>query len=391
MGLFEKIFGERPQDKVINNAEYKLLTAYQPKFRTWAGSIYENELIRSAIDARARHISKLKVEIHGSAKPSLKNKLMKAPNEWQTWSQFFYRASTILDMLNNCFIVPILDRYGETTGYFTVVPSECDIVEYPKESGRLWLRYKFSNGKIGAVEFDRCAVLTKFQYRHDIFGETNRALDKTMDLITVQNQGIEEAVKNSASYRFMARLNNFTKISDLKKEKEEFNANNFADEGGGLLLFPNTYSDIKQIETNPYVVDSDQMNAIKSNVYNYFGVNEKILQGSAVGDDLDAFFNSAVEPFAIQFSEAMTKAMYTLAERSYGNELYASANRLQYMTTTAKIQMAQQLGDRGIMTINEIRELFNYPPVENGDIATIRGEYKPVDGLVEESDENGEL
>lgn len=390
MGLFEKIFGNRPKEKILNEQQFKMLTTYQPKFYNWTGSIYENELIRSAIDARARHISKLKIEIHGSAKPSLKAKLLKAPNEWQTWSQFFYRASTILDMHNNCFIVPVVDNYGETTGYFTVLPTSCDIVEWPKESGKLWLRYRFHDGKVGAVEFDRCAILTKYQYKNDIFGESNRALDKTMDLINIQNQGIEEAVKNSATYRFMARLNNFTKAEDLAKERKEFNENNFADEGGGLLLFPNTYADIKQIQTTPYVVDDAQMQAIKTNVYNYFSVNDKVMQGSAVGDDLDAFFNSVVEPFAIQFSEAMTKAMYTLTERGHGNELWASANRLQYMTTTAKIQMAQQLGDRGVMTINEIRELFNYPPIENGDVATIRGEYKPVTELVEGGNTDGQ-
>jgi hypothetical protein len=43
--------------------------------------------------------------------------------------------------------------------------------------------------------------------------------------------------------------------------------------------------------------------------------------------------------------------------------------------------MARDLGDRGILTINEIRELFNYGPIEGGDVAYIRGEYKPVETL----------
>lgn len=383
MGLFDKLF--RPQKEVTYKAdEFKMLTPYKPVFTNYRGSIYENDLVRSAIDARARHISKLKVEIHGSAKPDLKAKLMKAPNEWQTWSQFFYRCSTILDMHNNCFIIPTVDKLGTTTGYFTALPERCSVVEYPKDSGKLWLRFKFGDGNMGAVEFDRCAIMTKFQYKNDLFGESNFALNKTMDLIALRDQGITEATKNSATYRFMAQVSNFTKPEDLAKERERFNSETFENEGGGVLLFPNTYTNIKQITANPYVIDEAQTNAIKNSVYSYFGVNEKIMQGAAVGDDLDAFFNSSVEPFAIQFSEVMTKAMFTQNERSYGNEIYASANRLQYMTTTAKINMAQQLGDRGIMTINEIRELFNYPPVEGGDVATIRGEYKLTTDLEDE-------
>ena len=50
------------------------------------------------------------------------------------------------------------------------------------------------------------------------------------------------------------------------------------------------------------------------------------------------------------------------------------------MSQTAKVQVARDLGDRGILTINEIRELFNYSPLPNGDVAYIRGEYKLTEG-----------
>ena len=77
-------------------------------------------------------------------------------------------------------------------------------------------------------------------------------------------------------------------------------------EGGGLLLFPSTYKDIKQIDVKPWVIDADQMKAIKDNVYEYFGVNEDILTNKAVGDAWSAFYEGAIEPFAIQFSEVVT-------------------------------------------------------------------------------------
>ena len=105
------------------------------------------------------------------------------------------------------------------------------------------------------------------------------------------------------------------------------------------------------------------------------------MQGSANSDELDAFFNSAVEPFAIALSEALSRAIYTDRERSFGNHVYVNSNRLQYMTQTAKVSLARELGDRGILTINEIRELFNYEPIAGGDMAYIRGEYKPVETI----------
>ena len=392
MGLLDSIFRpdkNRAEQEALKNARatFKTLTAYRPAFTTWRGAIYESDLVRAAIDARARHISKLKVEIHGAAKPGLQAKLRQGPNQWQTWSQFLYRVSTILDASerSTCIIVPVLDEYLVTTGYFPVLPNKCEVVDF---KGEPWLRYNFTHGQTAATPMKDCAVLTKYQYKNDFFGDGNGALDETMKLVHIQNEGIEEAVKNSATYRFMAQVNNFTMADDLAKERKRFTQENLvADaEAGGLLLFPNTYQNIQQIKNTPYTVDAAQMELIKTNVSNYFGVNERVMQNLAAGDELDAFFNGAIEPFAIQFSEAMTKAIFTERERAQGSYLIANANRLQYMSTAAKVQMAKELLDRGVMTINEARELFNYADMEGGDVAPIRGEYKATDDLTEEEE-----
>lgn len=377
MGLFDWLFPKEEPKKLANAELFKLLTAYEPVFRNFNGSVYESALVRSAIEAKARHISKLKVELQGEAQPFLKSKMKHAPNEWQTYPQFLARCSTILDCTNNLFIVPVQDQYLQTIGFFPVLPDRVKLIE--DRNGKLWLRYTFRNNLNGIVEFDRCAYLNKHQFKSDFFGDSNHALDPTMDLIAINEQGIKEAVKNSASYRFMARVSNFTSPEDLAEERARFSRENLSGENGGLLLFPNTYTDIKQVTSSPYTVDDKQMELIKNNVFDYFGVNENVVQGKAESDQLDAFFNSAIEPFAIALSEALSRAIYTDRERSFGNHVYVNANRLQYMSQTAKVTVARDLGDRGILTINEIRELFNYAPLPNGDVAYIRGEYKPIE------------
>lgn len=388
MGLFDWLFPKDEPVKYEKTEQFKLLTAYEPVFHNHIGCIYESELVRSAIEAKARHISKLKVEMQGDAQPALKAKLRHTPNEWMTWPQFLARCSTILDCTNNLFIVPVQNKYLETIGFFPVLPERVKLIE--DKNGKMWLQYTFRNNKNGIVEFDRCAYLNKHQYRSDFFGENNNALDNTMDLIAIQDQGIKEAVKNSSSYRFMARVSNFTSPDDLAEERQRFSRENLSGENGGLLLFPNTYTDIKQIEGSAYKADTEQLKLIQTNVYDYFGVNEEIIQGKANSDMLDAFFNSAIEPFAIALSEAMSRAIYTERERSFGNHVYVNANRLQYMSQTAKVTVAKELGDRGILTINEIRELFNYAPLPDGDVAFIRGEYKPVEEKVNDGESTEE-
>ena len=372
MGLFDKIF-KKPAANQPPEGFFKTLTAYTPVFTTWGGELYESELVRSAIHARATHISKLSVSVQGSAQPKLQTKLKAGPNEWQTWGQFLYRLSTILDMHNTAFIVPVMDDYGGITGLYPVLTTRCEIVQI---QGGPWLRYQFNSGQFASVELGACGIMTKFQYKDDFFGENNRALTPTMDLIDIQNQGIAEGVRSAATFRFMAKLNYFTKPEDLAKERKRFTRENLQGDGG-VLLFPNTYSDIQQIKSSPFVADAGQMELVRKNVFDYFGVNEDILQNKAYGDAWSAFYEGAIEPFAIQFSDVVTKMLFTERERASGSFLMATANRLQYMSNAEKLNVSAQMADRGIMNRDEIREIWNLPPLPNGQgqAYTIRGEY----------------
>ena len=382
MNLFDKLFGNRPKERGRYNGQFKMLTPYSPTFRKWGGQIYESDLVRAAINVRATHISKLKIDVLGSAKPSLKRKLEKGPNQFQTWSQYLYRLSTILDIHNTAFVVPVWDEYGEISGIYAPLPNDVEIVLYGNTP---YLRYTFAWGERASVELEYCGILTKFQYRSDFFGEYNTALESTMQLLDTQKQGIEEGIKSTATYRFMAKVNNFSKAEDLKRERSRFSEENFGKdaEARGLLLFPNTYTDIKQIETKPYVADAETIKVIKANVFNYFNVNEDVLEAKAYGDSWSAFYEGVVEAFAIQFSEVMTRMLYTFREQSEGNKVMATSNRLQYMSNNDKLNVSSQMLDRGIFSINDVREIWNLPHVEGGDRRIIRGEYYDADAKME--------
>lgn len=386
MGLFDKLFGNRPKPRGDYQGEFRLLNGYKPHFTSFGGSVYESELVRSAIDKRATHMSKLQVDVQGAAKPALRAKLKHGPNAYQTWGQFLYRLSTVLDVHNTAFITPVWDEYGEISGLYAPLPTRCELIQY---GGVPYIRYEFAWGERAAVELEYCGIMTRFQYKDDLFGESNRALLPTMDLIHIQNQGIEEGVKSAATYRFMAQLSNFAKAEDLKKERQRFTEENFSRDadGGGLLLFPNTYSNIRQVDVKPWVVDADQMKAIRDSVYSYFGVNDDILTNKAYGDAWAAFYEGAIEPFAIQLSDVLTKMLFTFREQSQGNRVMATTNRIQYMTNADKLNVSAQMADRGLMTRNEIREIWNLPPLPEpiGSQLPVRGEYYNVG---DKSDEN---
>ena len=372
MGLIDAIFGRKKAEPA--GSTFQTLTAYQPVFRSWGGQIYESELVRAAIDAKARHAAKLQYSMTGTARQKLYTATKYAPNPWMTWAQYMERCSNIYEVQNNLFIVPLLDAYGEVAGFCPVMPSGCEVVDV---GGEPYLKFEFRMGQTKTVKLSRVGLVVKHQLKNDFFGEKNTPLTGTMELVNIVNQGIQEGVKNSATFRFMAQIVGKTHDEDIRKERDRFNKTNMQSGDGGLLLYGGQFDKMQQIKQEGYKVDAEQSKLIKENVMDYFGVSEAVMQNRATGDEMDSFFNGKTEIFSIKMAEAHTGMTFTQREINGGNAIKFTANRLQYMSVGSKISMAQQLGDRGILTIDEIRELFNYEPLEDGTgkHVPIRGEY----------------
>lgn len=390
MGVFEKLF-PRPKVKKQVNGYFSLLDGYTPIFTNWDGGVYEMEMTRSCIHTFANHCSKLMPTVTGADIRGVKAMLNSRPNPFMTGAQFVYKVATIYDAQNTCFIVPILDEFDRLTGYYPVNPMQTEVIDV---GGEPWLRYKFANGKSAAIELARCGVVSKYLYKNDIKGESNSALMPTLQLLNVQNQGIAEGIKNSASFRFMATVNNFTKGRDLANERKNWVDENLGSDSGGLALFPNTYTNVQQIQSSAKIVDADQMKIIQTRVLNYFGCNEDVLQNKTVGDAWSAYYEGKIEPFALQLSQAMTVMTYTNNEQKRGNAIVWSSNRLQYMTNADKLQVSSQMFDRGILSTNDVMEIWNLPHVPDGDKRYIRKEYIEVSKLdqpIENFEENEEV
>lgn len=381
MGAFDKLF-RRPKVRKEVNGYFKMLDGYTPIFTTYDGGVYEMELTRACIHTFATHCSKLLPEVTGPDTRGVKAMLDGKPNIFMTSAQFLYKVATIYEAQNTCFIVPVLDKLDKLIGFYPVNSMQTEIVDV---GGEPWLRYKFKTGEYAAMELARCGITSKYLYNSDIKGESNEALRPTMQLISMQNQGITEGIKNNASFRFMATANNFSKGDDLAKARKKWVDENLGADSGGLALFPNTYTNVQQIKSAAQTVDPEQMKIIDTRVLNYFGCNEDVLQNKTVGDGWSAYYEGKIEPFAIQLSQAMTCMVYSSLERSRKNAIIWSANRLQYMSNSDKLQLVQ-LFDRGIFSTNQMMDVWNLPHVPDGDKRYIRKEYTEISQLDQVAD-----
>ena len=365
--------------QIVVDNYFKMLNGYSPVFTTYCGGLYEMDLTRAAVHRFATMCSKLKPEISGAAKPYLEKTLQFKPNFFMDTTKFLYRLATIYEVDNTAFIVPVEDATGRLIGYYPILPQRCEIVE---AGGIVYLRYQFANGEYAAIEFEKVGVMAQYLYNDDLFGEDNRPLNPTMQLLHTQNEGIINAVKNSANIRFLAKIANMLKPEDIKKERERFTADNLSEDNkSGMIIYDGKFSELKQVDSKPYTVNALQMQQINENVFMHFGTNMDILTNKYDENTWNAYYEGKIEPFAIQLSIVMSNMTFTPTEITRGNMITWTANRLQYASNATKLQVSTQLFDRALLNRNGVMDIWNMAHVEDGDKYYIRKEYTEVSQL----------
>jgi hypothetical protein len=379
MGFLNKWFGEKgDKTESLIRDYFKMINGYTPSFSSFEGSVYEMDLTRSAIHTIATHTSKLNMEVKGSANTNLGRRLQTKANEIQDTSKYLYRLATILQVTNNALIIP---TYNEITqninGFYPLLADDGKVVEYKNE---LYLVYTFL-GKRHAKPISEIGIMNQFQFKDELFGGSNHSMKPTLNLLHYQNQGMIEAIKSGASIRFMAQLMNIINDDDMEAERNKFAKQNLANNPTGVMLFDSKYKEVKQVTSNPVMIDDKQMQQIKENVYAHFGVNDKILQNSFNSEEWAAFYEGKIEPFAIQASLVHSNLAFTERELANDNFIMLTANRLQYLSPAEKLSTVTQLFDRGFITHNQGREIYNMSPIDGGDKYYIRKEYSETTKL----------
>ncbi|MBQ9317424.1 MAG: phage portal protein [Atopobiaceae bacterium] len=369
--LFDSVF-HRPVSKAVDGY-FGTFTAYAPVFTSWQGGIYEAELTRAVIESGADHASKLKPEISGTAKPKATRTLRMQPNPWETTPQFIRRCWTILQVCETCLIVRVSDRSGAHIGYFPAMPGQCAAYDV---GGELWLKLTFPDGREQYIPWNEVGVLTRHQYRSDLFGDGTDALQPTLELLHSQMEGEQNAIKQNAAIRFLGKYSQNLDPEDMRKKQQEFNKQNLGTENtGGIAVYDRGFENVIQVKPTTYTVDTAQMERIEKSVYRYFGNNEDVVLNRANEEVFNSFYEGRIEPFAVQLGTVLTCMTFTPYEISCGNEITFSANRLEFASNKTKLSVATALFDRGIWCGNDVADVFQTAHYDGGDKHVIRGEY----------------
>ena len=346
---------------------------YNSRFTTFGTDVYKSDVVRSCVRPIAEHTSKANARCSNK---ELEYLLNMSPNMYMTGKDFLAKVRTRLEIQNTCFIMIARDERLKVVGLYPIPYTSFDALEC---SGGLYIQFHLRNHDDMTFPWEDLIVLRKDYNNSDIAGDDNTAILGMLDLIDTTNQGIANAVKATANLRGIlkstkAMLSN----DDIKKQKEAFVKDylNLENEGGIASL--DATQDFMPITMNPTITNYAQMKEFRENVERYFGVNNSIITSDYTESQMEAFYESRIEPFLVALSTEMTRKIFTKRELGFNNYIIYESNRMQYASTNTKLQMVQ-LVDRGALTPNEWRMMFNLAPVEGGDVPIRRLDTAVVD------------
>ncbi|NHM77914.1 phage portal protein [Staphylococcus sp. 11511212] len=349
--------------------QFEMLTGGFKSLSQFSGDAYSNDVYRSAVDTIARHIAKLSGKHVNNTKDfnnyKINRILQNRPNPYMSGYDFLYKVATQYYLFNNAFILVQKDDKGNLKNLYPLTPSS---VEYVVDgAGEMYLKFLFNDGEIVHFHISEIAVLRRHFNSNELLGDNNDAIMNTLQLAYTQNEGMTEAIKNSAQIRGILKYNQALSPSKLKQAKEEFTSNYLSMANNGGVVPLDTSMDYQQLNISDVQIDTSQIKVIKQKIYEYLGVNEAIVTGNYDENTFQAFFESVIEPFAIQLSSELTEKIFTEREQSFSNRIIYESSKLQYASTQSKSTIIRELLPLGLLTINEARDLMNLPHVEDGD------------------------
>ena len=372
--MFSRIFGNKKEPQ-RNLTQLRMLNGYSNEYTPFNGAAYDDATVRSCVDTIARHASKLNprhvVKKDGRTLKVLDDRLnyllSVRPNPLMTSAEFIEKIVIQYFTTNNLFVYVQRDMTADIVALWPLDFSQVSLYEDTRNV--IYAKFTFGIGYQATVPYDEIVHVRRHFNRDEMFGDPEaKILLEDLTLLKAVKTAIVNVVKNYGRLRGIVKFLQTLRPEDMKRNFETF-IQNFVDpvkNGSGIAPMDNT-SDYKELHVENTTFDAAQMTYARDNIYKYFGVSEKLINGTYDESEFIAFYESVIEPLAVKLSQAFTVALFTKREQGFGNEVMFETNRLNYISVASKINIAKQLLPAGILTINDARELFGYAPVPDGD------------------------
>lgn len=397
--LFGMIFGNK-QTKV-SETQLQMLNSYNAVFTTLNGNTYDSKVARQCIDRIATHCAKLipkhiKENISNPIMGDINFLLQNEPNPIMSKFDFIYKTISMLYTDANAFVYIAKDSKGMIKGFYPVLALNYELLQ--DMGNNIYLQFQFINGKTYTLPYLDLIHLRLFYNKHDIFGTSNKVLKTDLETAHTASEGIKNAIKTSNNLKGILKFTqSMLKEKDIKASKDAFVKDflNLENESG--IAAVDGKAEFQEVNLKPITLDKEQLEQVNYNIFDYFGISEKIVRNDFNPVQWNAFFEGVIEPRAIQMSDAFTNKIFSYKARKEGHKIIFTTNRLQYASLDQKINLIKVAGSYGLLTKDDGREILDMTPLGgeegkkiiqslNNIDSTIANKYQGGDGENGESD-----
>lgn len=389
--LFKIVFGNKIQK--IKGAFLQLMSGYNAVFSS-NSSIEESLDAIKCIDTISKHVAKMIPKhiqnnnynnIQGNIDFLLKTK----PNPVMTKYDFLYKITFLLLANNNMYIYKDVDKNGMIRGFYPLNPNQCTLYEYENE---IYIKFQFLNGSFYFVKYSEVIHLRRMFSFHDLYGSNNDILNQAIKTANTTNEGIDNAIKTSMSIKGILKYGNaMLKNKDIKENRDQFVQDFIGDfETGKGIAGLDAKSDFIPVDMKPITLDKDQLSYVKNNIFDYFGVSENIVKGNFTEEEWNAFYESTLEIYSIQYEDAFSFNIFSDKALREGHRIVFTTNRIKYASLKNKISLLKEAGALGLLTKDDGREILDMSPIGGEEGAKILQSLNNINSKIADDYQGGD-
>lgn len=365
--LFDMFFGKKKQYQNLTQTQLQMLNSYNAQFTTLGPDTYDSKVARQCIDRIATHCAKLipkhiQNSISNNIQGDINYLLSMQPNQIMTRFDFIYKTISMLYTDCNAFVFVARDETGFITGFYPVLAQAYVLLQ--NEEGTPLLQFQFINGKYYTLPYVELIHLRLFYNKHDIFGTNNNVLRTDLETAHTASEGIKNAIKTSNNLKGILKFTNaMLKEKDIKASKEAFVKDFLSLENESGIAAVDGKADFEAINLKPITLDKAQLEQVNNNIFDYFGVSEKIVRNNFTEEEWNAFYEGVIEARAMQMSDAFTIKIFNKQSVRKGHRIVFTTNRLQYASLGTKTKLLETVAPWAMIRVDEGREILDLAPL----------------------------
>ncbi len=360
------------------------LTDSQPIFTSFGKDIYLSDFVNNAIDRVASEVSKIEFKsiVQSGDVLQIQNdditRLFRfKPNPLQTTSDFFANVEWLRRKNCNAFIYP---KYELVTlsgrkikRYISFYPLKPQFIYIGiGDDGEVWeIKMDFEDGSTFTLPYSDFIHLKWRRGANTVVGggddygrvndydvlRTIEALDKTI-------QGLPKSIEASLQIKGIYHAKALADAQKLNSTRDDFEKHIITSKSG--MIATDLAGEFTPVNIKAPEISDTAFKFLKSVIQERYGVSAAILSGDYTGEQHSAFYQTTIEDFIVQFEQAFTACVYTPRELDVGHRVKCYYSKVNYMSTSDKMNLANLAKETGIMTLNQINEMYGIEPFEQG-------------------------